>query len=87
MLVAIIIAAIGVMTLMPTQYESLLWIGILATQSIPYASSVACALISAYAPRRTSLLVDSDSSEVLPFEMAAMSRVGAMTSTPISAEA
>ncbi len=80
MLVAIIVAAIGVMTLMPTQYESLLWIGILATQSIPYASSVACALISAYAPRRTSLAVDSTET-LQPFEMAAMSQAGAaMTS-------
>lgn len=53
MLIGIIVAAVGVMTIMPTQYESLLWIGILATQAIPYFSSVACALISAYAPRRT----------------------------------
>ena len=52
MLIGIVVAAIGVAVRMPVQYESLLWIGILVTQSIPYASSVACALVSAYAPRR-----------------------------------
>ena len=78
MLVAIIIAAIGVMMLMPTQYESLLWIGILATQSIPYASSVACALISAYAPRRTSQPIAGDSNAGASFEMAGMSPAGAL---------
>lgn len=53
MLIGIVVAAIGVIALMPIQYESLLWVGILATQAIPYFSSVACALISAYTPRRT----------------------------------
>ena len=61
MLIAIVIAAIGVILMMPTQYESLLWIGILATQAIPYFSSVACALVSAYAPRRTIRPVGSES--------------------------
>jgi hypothetical protein len=60
MLIGIVVAAIGVMTMMPMQYESLLWIGILATQAIPYFSSVACALISAYAPRRTIRPVGSE---------------------------
>lgn len=50
---AIMLSAGGVLALMPTQYESLLWVGILATQAIPYLSAFACALISAYAPRRT----------------------------------
>ena len=65
MLIGIVVAAVGVMTLMPTQYESLLWIGILFTQAIPYFSSVACALISAYSPRRTVRPVGSESTSDL----------------------
>jgi cellulose synthase/poly-beta-1,6-N-acetylglucosamine synthase-like glycosyltransferase/exo-beta-1,3-glucanase (GH17 family) len=72
-LIGIVGAAIGVMQLMPTQYESLLWIGILATQSIPYASSVACALISAYAPRRTIRPIGSEgTSDLHAFEVASV---------------
>ena len=83
MLVGIIVAAVGVVTLMPMQYESLLWIGILATQSIPYASSVACALISAYAPRRASRPVTSQGtgdamSDLLAFEVEPLAQSGAM---------
>jgi cellulose synthase/poly-beta-1,6-N-acetylglucosamine synthase-like glycosyltransferase/exo-beta-1,3-glucanase (GH17 family) len=79
MLVAIIIAAVGVTMMMPTQYESLLWIGILATQAIPYASSVACALISAYAPRRTIRPVGSEgTSDLHSFEVAAVPQGVAM---------
>jgi hypothetical protein len=65
--------------MMPTQYESLLWIGILATQSIPYASSVACALISAYAPRRTVRPVGSEgTSDLHSFEVAAVPQGSAL---------
>ncbi len=72
MLIGIVIAAIGVFVMMPTQYESLLWIGILATQAIPYFSSVACALISAYAPRRTIRPVGSEgTSDLHAFEVGA----------------
>jgi len=60
MLVGIVCAIIGVLALMPIQYESLLWIGILATQSIPYVSSLICALVSAYAPRRNIRAVTSE---------------------------
>ncbi|MEO8938047.1 MAG: glycosyltransferase family 2 protein [Burkholderiaceae bacterium] len=79
MLIAIIIAAIGVMTMMPTQYESLLWIGILATQAIPYFSSVACALVSAYAPRRTIRPVGSEgTSDLHSLEAAALPQGASM---------
>ena len=79
MLVAIIIAAIGVTKLMPTQYESLLWIGILATQAIPYFSSVACALVSAYAPRRTIRPVGSEgTSDLHSLEVAALPQGSAL---------
>ena len=50
----------GVLMRMPIQYESVLWIGILVTQAIPYLSSVTCALISAYAPRRAERVPDSE---------------------------
>ena len=83
MLVAIIIAATGVLLLMPTQYESLLWVGILGTQAIPYFSSVACALISAYAPRRTIRPVGNDAtSDLHSLEIAARPQ-----SAPLRAEA
>ena len=79
MLIGIVVAAIGVMVNMPTQYESLLWIGILATQAIPYASSVACALISAYAPRRTIRPVGSDTTnDLLAIEVGAVPQTSAL---------
>ncbi len=79
MLIGIVVAAIGVVVQMPMQYESLLWIGILATQSIPYASSVACALISAYAPRRTIRPVGSETTgDLHAFEVAAVPQGGAL---------
>ncbi len=37
----------GTLYSMPMQYETLLWVAILATQSIPYLSAFTCALISA----------------------------------------
>ena len=74
MLVGIVVAIIGVLVLMPQQYESLLWIGILATQSIPYVSSVICALVSAYAPRRNSRAVASeDTGDLHSLEVAVVS--------------
>ncbi len=83
MLLGIVVAGIGVMTLMPTQYESLLWIGILFTQAIPYFSAVACALISAYAPRRTIRPVGSEgTSDLHSLEVAALPQ-----GTPLRAEA
>jgi cellulose synthase/poly-beta-1,6-N-acetylglucosamine synthase-like glycosyltransferase len=79
MLVGIVVAAIGVIVLMPTQYESMLWLGILATQAIPYISSVACALISAYAPRRTIRPVGSEgTSDLHAFEVAAVPQAAAL---------
>ena len=82
MLLGIVIAATGVMLLMPTQYESMLWIGILATQAIPYASSVTCALISAYSPRRTIRPVGSEgTSDLHAFEVAAVPEGSALRAT------
>ena len=79
MLIGIIVAAIGVMRIMPAQYESLLWIGILATQAIPYFSAVACALISAYAPRRTIRPVGSEgTSDLHSLEVGAVPQASAM---------
>jgi len=79
MLIGIIVAAIGVVTIMPTQYESLLWIGILATQAIPYFSSVACALISAYAPRRTIRPVGNEATgDLHSLEVGAVPQASAM---------
>ena len=76
---AIILAIGSVLALMPRQYESLLWVGILATQSIPYLSSLACALISAYAPRRTIRPVGiEETSDLHSVEVASFSQTGAM---------
>ncbi len=76
---AIILAIGSVFALMPKQYESLLWVGILATQAIPYLSSLACALISAYAPRRTIRPVGiEETSDLHSVEVAAFSQAGAM---------
>ncbi len=87
MLIGIVIAAIGVIALMPIQYESLLWVGILATQAIPYFSSVACALISAYAPRRTIRPVGSEAtSDLHSLEVAAIPENSPL-SAPLSAKA
>ncbi len=79
MLLGIVVAAVAVYTNMPHQYESMLWIGILATQSIPYFSSVACALISAYAPRRTGRPVGSEeTSDLHTLEAVAVPRTGTL---------
>jgi hypothetical protein len=79
MLVGILVAVAGVLIVMPMQYESLLWIGILATQAIPYLSAVACALISAYAPRRTIRPVGSEgTSDLHSFEVTAIPQGGAL---------
>ena len=73
MLIGIIVAVIGVVVQMPTQYESLLWIGILGTQSIPYVSAVACALISGLCAARTIRPVGSEgTSDLHSFEVAAV---------------
>ncbi len=75
---AIILAIGSVLALMPRQYESLLWVGILATQAIPYLSSLACALISAYAPRRNVRPVGiEETGDLHSVEMAAVLNVGA----------
>ncbi len=79
MLFGIVAAVVGVLMKMPIQYESLLWIGILATQAIPYLSSVACALISAYAPRRTIRPVGSEAtSDLHALEVAAVPQAGVL---------
>lgn len=82
MLLGIVVAIVGVLAMMPRQYESLLWIGILATQSIPYMSSLVCALVSAYAPRRTIRPVGSEeTSDVHALEAATMPHAGALRSS------
>ncbi len=76
---AIILAIGSVFALMPRQYESLLWVGILATQAIPYLSSLACALVSTYAPRRTIRPVGiEETSDLHSVEIASVSHLGAM---------
>ena len=81
MAVAIVLAIVGVLLGMPTQYESLLWVGILVTQSIPYLSSLACALISAYAPRRTTRPIGIDAAADLhPLEVASTSGIATVAS-------
>ncbi len=76
MAIAILLAIVGVLLGMPMQYESMLWVGILGTQSIPYLSSLACALISAYAPRRTSRPIGIESTgDLHPLEVASASNV------------
>jgi hypothetical protein len=47
LLVGIAVCVAGTLKSMPMQYETMLWVAILATQSIPYLSAFAVALISA----------------------------------------
>jgi exo-beta-1,3-glucanase (GH17 family)/cellulose synthase/poly-beta-1,6-N-acetylglucosamine synthase-like glycosyltransferase len=51
LLVGIAVCIAGTLQAMPMQYETMLWIAILATQSIPYLSAFAVALISAKSTR------------------------------------
>jgi exo-beta-1,3-glucanase (GH17 family)/cellulose synthase/poly-beta-1,6-N-acetylglucosamine synthase-like glycosyltransferase len=51
LLVGICVCVAGTLVSMPLQYETLLWVAILATQSIPYWSAFSCALISAHGGR------------------------------------
>jgi cellulose synthase/poly-beta-1,6-N-acetylglucosamine synthase-like glycosyltransferase len=51
LMLALFVGVIGTLISKPAQYETYLWATILATQTIPYVSAFACALISAYAPK------------------------------------
>lgn len=51
LMVGIAVCIAGTLKAMPIQYETLLWVAILATQSIPYLSAFAVALISAQSTR------------------------------------
>lgn len=52
MLLGIVVCIAGTLYTMPLQYETLLWVAILATQSIPYLSAFICAIVSARSGRR-----------------------------------
>lgn len=79
MLLGIVVAIVGVLTNMPRQYEGWLWIGILVTQAIPYVSSVICALVSTYAPRRAVRPIgDEESGDLHRVEAGVLPQAGAL---------
>jgi hypothetical protein len=51
LLTGICVCIAGTLWAMPMQYETMLWVAILATQSIPYWSALSCSLISASGSR------------------------------------
>jgi exo-beta-1,3-glucanase (GH17 family)/cellulose synthase/poly-beta-1,6-N-acetylglucosamine synthase-like glycosyltransferase len=63
LMVGIAVCIAGTLKSMPMQYETMLWVAILATQSIPYLSAFAVALISANSTKAKSAQ-DSGESEV-----------------------
>jgi hypothetical protein len=63
LMVGIAVSIAGTLKSMPMQYETMLWVAILATQSIPYLSAFAVALISANSTKAKSAQ-DSGESEV-----------------------
>lgn len=51
LLLGIAVCIGGTLYAMPLQYETLLWVAILATQAIPYLSAFVCAIISSHSGR------------------------------------
>ena len=64
LMVGIAVCIAGTLKSMPMQYETMLWVAILATQSIPYLSAFAVALISARSTKAPALPLESGEPEI-----------------------